>query len=328
MWRPQISASSPVFTMTVRSRGSMIRERPRSSLAAPVPPASAVSFMARGAAGQCSPRARAEREPPRPAVLQRAVPPRQPNNPSPGRPWNSRGSSASGIGMNPLRTQTRSRLWGRAKMVVMPAGPACASTWFASSAATASTSSVGVSGGATTTGPCSIAVAPARSIRTAPTSRSPSQAPQPASTSAGGGVQAPVNRNSSRACSRDAGSGRYSRAPCVLLLAKHRILEGLGEPELHHALGRDLDGLAGLRVAPHPCLAVRQHEAAEVRHHEDVLGFLGREAEELVHDVDDLLLAERRLLGQVSDDGGLRHRFCHVLPSMFECESERSGRWG
>src|SRR5882724_6575694 len=51
MWSPQISASSPVFTMTVRSRGSMIRERPRSSLAAPVPPASAVSFMARGTDG-------------------------------------------------------------------------------------------------------------------------------------------------------------------------------------------------------------------------------------------------------------------------------------
>src|SRR4029077_9176570 len=45
--RPQISASSPVFTTTVRSRRSITRPSPRSSLAPPVPPASAVIFMPR-----------------------------------------------------------------------------------------------------------------------------------------------------------------------------------------------------------------------------------------------------------------------------------------
>src|SRR5580765_5014514 len=41
----------------------------------------------------------------------------------------------------------------------------------------------------------------------------------------------------------------------VLLLAKHRVLQALGETELADPLGRDLDRLAGLRVAPDPRLA-------------------------------------------------------------------------
>src|SRR5258705_5407767 len=45
--RPKIWVSSPVLTTTVRSRGWRTRPRPRSSLAAPVPPASAVIFMPR-----------------------------------------------------------------------------------------------------------------------------------------------------------------------------------------------------------------------------------------------------------------------------------------
>src|SRR5262249_9241097 len=43
-WSPQIRASSPVLTMTLRSRGSTRVTSPRSSLAAPVPPARATSF--------------------------------------------------------------------------------------------------------------------------------------------------------------------------------------------------------------------------------------------------------------------------------------------
>src|SRR5215471_1057362 len=41
------------------------------------------------------------------------------------------------------------------------------------------------------------------------------------------------------------------RPPRPLLLAKHGVLHRLGETELAHALGRNLDGLAGLRIAPH-----------------------------------------------------------------------------
>src|SRR6188474_1297704 len=131
-----------------------------------------------------------------------------------------------------------------------------------------------MSGGATTTGPCSIAAAPARSIRSAPSSRSGSHAPQPATTSSGGGAHAPANRNSSRAASQGAVSGRYASV-VLLLLAKHRVLERLGEAELHHALRGNLDGLTGLRVATHARLAIGEHQAAEVRQHEHVLRFLG-----------------------------------------------------
>src|SRR5262244_803438 len=44
MWRPQTSASSPVLTTTVRSRGSRSCASPRTSFAAPVPPARATMF--------------------------------------------------------------------------------------------------------------------------------------------------------------------------------------------------------------------------------------------------------------------------------------------
>src|SRR6266705_3070559 len=116
----------------------------------------------------------------------------------PGRPRRASGSSASGTGMKPSRTHTRSRPCGRAKIV------------------------------------------------------------------------------SIFAASVDA-SARKARLSQSLLLAKHRVLDALGQPELHDALGRDLDRLARLWVAAHPRLAVGQHQPPEVRQHENVLGFLDRE---------------------------------------------------
>src|SRR5882672_7721815 len=44
IFRPCSVISSPVFTITVRSRGSIVSYRPRRSLEAPTPPASAVIF--------------------------------------------------------------------------------------------------------------------------------------------------------------------------------------------------------------------------------------------------------------------------------------------
>src|SRR2546423_14652574 len=59
-----------------------------------------------------------------------------------------------------------------------------------------------------------------------------------------------------------------------LLLAKHRVLHALGETELAHALGRDLDRLARLRIAAHPRFAVRQHPVPEAWKDETGLCFL------------------------------------------------------
>src|SRR5687768_16030456 len=138
---------------------------------------------------------------------------------------------------------------------------------------------------ATTTGPYSMAASPARSRRRAPTSRSPSQAPQPAETADSGGAHAPTNPNRSRVSRPGPASARYASPSESLLLPKHRVLQALGEPELHHALRGYLDGLAGLRVAAHPRLAVGEDETPEAGNDEDILGLLGREREELIHQV-------------------------------------------
>ena len=50
-----------------------------------------------------------------------------------------------------------------------------------------------------------------------------------------------------------------------LLGAEDGVLGGLGDAELHDALGRDLDLFAGGRVAADAGLAVHQDELAEAR---------------------------------------------------------------
>src|SRR5881296_4073612 len=109
-----------------------------------------------------------------------------------------------------------------------------------------------------------------------------------------------------------AGRGPPARFP-VLLLAKHRVLQALGEAELADALGRDLNRLAGLWIAPDPRLAVREHQLPEARQeeHAALLRFLGGEVERLVEDTLDLLPGEAGLLRKVRDRCRLRHRFRH-----------------
>src|SRR5262245_36822739 len=148
-----------------------------------------------------------------------------------------------------------------------------------------------------------MAAVPARSRRRAPTRRSPSRAPQPAVTAGPGGAHAPTKPNSSRASLPGSASVRYASPSAPLLLPKHRVLQALGESELHHALRGDLDGLARLGVAAHPRLAIGEHEAPEAGKDEDVLRLLGREGQKAVHQIGDLLLAEVRLLCEVAEDG-------------------------
>src|ERR687888_110440 len=75
-----------------------------------------------------------------------------------------------------------------------------------------------------------------------------------------------------------------------LLLAKRRVLEALGQTELAHALGRNLDGLTRLGIASHARLAVGHHQLAEAGEHEAVLGFLTSQAQSLVEQIRHLLL--------------------------------------
>src|SRR5262245_8236932 len=200
----------------------------------------------------------------------------------------------------------------------MPSASDCSSTCVTRWPATSNAVSGGESGGVTTTGPCSIAAVPARSPRSAPDSRSPSQAPHPATRLAAAGAQAPAKLNRESGASHGADSFSYLTPLSLLLLAKHRVLQRLGEAKLHDALRGDLDGLPRLRVAAHTRLAVGEDETTEVGKDEHVLGFLGGEREELIHHVVDLLLRQRRLLRHVRDDGGLGHRFRHVWSSWSE----------
>src|SRR3989338_5096387 len=113
------------------------------------------------------------------------------------------------------------------------------------------------------------------------------------------------------------GSGPAARGP-VLLLAKHGVLEALGEAELADALRGDLEWLAGLGIPSDPRLAVREHELAEARQHElaALLGFPARERQRLVEDPLDLLLGEGGLLRKVREGRGLRHRLRHGEPPL------------
>src|SRR5207302_296809 len=235
-----MSASSAVLPMTVRSRGFVHDARPRRNFAAPVPPASAVARMrVSSRVGQSGVDARSGREG------------------SSAAPRTRRGAGRPSPGGRPAA----------------PAGPPPAP----------GAGSGGPSRDSTTTGPWSRAAAPARSVTTAPARRRPSAHAPRAQPGAGwGGHAAAANSNSPRAASRSS-SRRYSTPRQTrgsvrdasgaardsdgvgavdangrrgLLLAKHRVLQGLRDPELQDALGRDLEGLAGLRVAPHAGLAV------------------------------------------------------------------------
>src|SRR5437667_3194141 len=108
-----------------------------------------------------------------------------------------------------------------------------------------------------------------------------------------------------------------------LLLPKHGVLHALREPELAHALGRDLDRLARLRIAAHPRLAVRQHQFPEARKDETVLRFLARERQSLVEELDDLPLREIGLASEVRHDCGLAHHLRHGKSSSMEWNVDR-----
>src|SRR5256712_11160894 len=54
-------------------------------------------------------------------------------------------------------------------------------------------------------------------------------------------------------------------AHLLLTVAEHRVLEGLGDREADLLARRDLDRLAGLRVAPHARLHLAQAEDSETR---------------------------------------------------------------
>src|SRR6267378_3149729 len=183
--------------------------------------------------------------------------------------------------MKPKRTQIRSRLCGRVKRVTTPAAVA--------GQGTAAKSKSGLAIAASGRG----------------------RYPIPCQTR---GTVADAREGTGTA----AGRWPSARDPVLLLASKHRVLQALRQAELAHALGRDLDGLAGLRVPTDPRFAVREDQLPEARQkeHAALLRFPGREVERLVEDALDLLPGEAGLLRKVRDRCRLRHRLRHRCPPV------------
>jgi len=113
-----------------------------------------------------------------------------------------------------------------------------------------------------------------------------------------------------------------------LLGAEDRVLGGLGDAELDHALGLDLDLFAGLGVAADAGGAVFQDELANAREGEGVLGVLVSQRGNVIQNFNGLFFGELRLLGDEGGDLGLGECFCHnSLMSSFVVVVNKSPKW-
>ena len=78
---------------------------------------------------------------------------------------------------------------------------------------------------------------------------------------------------------QEEGEGLLLRLPnntkaTQLLRAQDRVLGGFGDAEFDHALGLDLNGLAGCWIAAHASFAIHQNNLAQSMNREGVLGVL------------------------------------------------------
>src|ERR1039457_2289385 len=87
-------------------------------------------------------------------------------------------------------------------------------------------------------------------------------------------------------------------APGLLFRRSDGVLGDLGDAELDHGLGLDLDRLAGLRVAAHACLAFCLHQLADAGNGElaALLGFLNGQLGEQLQAGGCLLVGDFELL--------------------------------
>src|SRR5262249_12437181 len=90
-----------------------------------------------------------------------------------------------------------------------------------------------------------------------------------------------------------------------LLGAEDGVLRGFGDAEFHDALGRDLDLFAGGGIAADAGLAIDEHEFAEARQGEAVLGVLVGKLGDLLEDLSGLFLGDIALFGDSCRDLGL-----------------------
>ena len=85
-----------------------------------------------------------------------------------------------------------------------------------------------------------------------------------------------------------------------LLPAEDRVLRGLRDAELHHALGRNLNRRAGSRVAAEPGFAIHEHDLAEAGNRKGILCFLVRQLDQLIDEQTRRLLRHAGLVRELS----------------------------
>src|SRR6267142_1323397 len=89
---------------------------------------------------------------------------------------------------------------------------------------------------------------------------------------------------------------KISAVRLLAALRERRVLRLLGDAEFEHALRRDLDRLAGRRVAAETGLPIHDDELADAWESEAVTGFLVGQGRELLENQAHLLLRQLRLL--------------------------------
>src|SRR5579864_7553913 len=97
---------------------------------------------------------------------------------------------------------------------------------------------------------------------------------------------------------------------------ENRVLEGLCGAKTNNGFRLDLDRFARLRIAAHARLAVRLHDASDVRNDElagAALGFLDRQLEQFFKELRGDLLGSAHFFGDVRDNLGLAQWFCHLV---------------
>src|SRR5579863_5869459 len=102
-----------------------------------------------------------------------------------------------------------------------------------------------------------------------------------------------------------------------LVLTENRVLERLCRAKTNNGFRLDLDRFARLRIAAHARLAVRLHDASDVRNHElarAALCFLDRQLEQFFKELRRHLLGRADFVGDMRDDFGLAQWFCHLFP--------------
>src|SRR3984957_10692359 len=125
---------------------------------------------------------------------------------------------------------------------------------------------------------------------------------------------------------RLSGYGTTARHPARALLRKIRfanrlrtengVLEGLCGAKANNGFRLDLDRFARLRIAAHARLAVRLHDASDVRNHKlarTALGFLDRQLEQLFKELRGDFLGSAHFFGDVRDNLGLAQWFYHLV---------------